>query len=83
MNRRSVAMATAAVLGLVVLAGAPAAAGARLAGDARAAASGGIWRKAIEVPGMAALNRDDNGQTTAVSCASAGNCAAGGIYTDA
>jgi hypothetical protein len=65
-----------------VLAGAPAAAGARLASDARAAASGATWRKAIEVPGMAALNRDDNGQTTALSCASAGNCAAGGIYTD-
>jgi hypothetical protein len=64
----------AAVLRLVVLAGAPAPAGARLAGGARAAASGGTWRKAIEVPGTAALNRDHNGQTTAVSCASAGNC---------
>jgi hypothetical protein len=83
MSRRSVAISIAAVLGLVVLAGTPAVASARLADGPRAAASGGTWRKAIEVPGTAALNRDDNGQTTAVSCASAGNCAAGGIYTDA
>jgi hypothetical protein len=41
----------------------------------------GRWRKAIEVPGIAALNRSD-AQTNAVSCASAGNCVAGGEYTD-
>jgi hypothetical protein len=37
------------------------------------------WGKAIEVPGLAALNKAD-GQVDSVSCASAGNCAAGGIY---
>lgn len=41
----------------------------------------GRWRKAIEVPGIAALNRSD-AQTNAVSCTSAGNCVAGGEYTD-
>jgi hypothetical protein len=41
----------------------------------------GIWGKAQEVPGTAALNQA-NGATTSVSCASAGNCSAGGFYTD-
>jgi hypothetical protein len=81
MNPRAVAVPTAAVLGLVVLAGAPVAAGALPVAGVRAAAAG-TWQKAIEVPGMTALNKDDNAQTTAVSCASAGNCAAGGFYTD-
>jgi hypothetical protein len=81
MNSRVIALLAAAVLGLVVLAGAPVAAEALPAAGVRAAA-GGTWQKAIEVPGMTALNKDDNAQTTAVSCASAGNCAAGGFYTD-
>jgi hypothetical protein len=41
----------------------------------------GTWRNAIEVPGTAALNHGD-AQTTSVSCASSGNCAAGGSYID-
>jgi len=46
------------------------------------AASGGVsWGKAIEVPGTAALNTGGNAAVLAVSCASAGNCAAGGSYT--
>jgi hypothetical protein len=81
MNSRVIALLAAAVLGLVVLAGAPVAAGALPAAGVRAAV-GGTWQKAIEVPGMTALNKDDNAQTTAVSCASVGNCAAGGFYTD-
>jgi hypothetical protein len=41
----------------------------------------GIWGTAIEVPGTAALNKGgDDGIT--VSCGSAGNCGAGGAYTD-
>jgi hypothetical protein len=42
----------------------------------------GIWRRAIEVPGSAALNRGGNAAIAMVSCASAGNCSAGGNYAD-
>jgi hypothetical protein len=45
--------------------------------------SGGSWADAIEVPGTADLNA--SGGTAAldsVSCTSAGDCAAGGYYTD-
>jgi hypothetical protein len=45
-------------------------------------ASDGRWRRAIEVPGLAALNRGGTAQVSAVSCAAAGRCAAGGFYTD-
>ncbi|MDR2984801.1 MAG: hypothetical protein LBV34_08165, partial [Nocardiopsaceae bacterium] len=38
----------------------------------------GHWGMAIEVPGMAALNAGRYAEVTAVYCASAGNCAAGG-----
>ena len=46
-----------------------------------ARAAGAPWGRAIEVPGLGALNKggDANNQ---VSCPSAGNCAAGGYYTD-
>jgi hypothetical protein len=40
----------------------------------------GSWHNAIEVPGMSALNPSRNGQVTALSCAKAGRCSAGGIY---
>jgi hypothetical protein len=42
----------------------------------------GTWRKAIEVPGTGALNIHGDAQTISLSCASAGNCAAGGQYVD-
>jgi hypothetical protein len=42
----------------------------------------GTWRKAIEVPGSGALNADGYAFVNSVSCASAGNCAAGGFYED-
>lgn len=42
--------------------------------------AGGSWGDAEEVPGIAALNIDGIARTTSVSCASAGNCAAGGVY---
>jgi hypothetical protein len=41
----------------------------------------GTWGKAIEIPGIAALNRTD-AEVTAVSCAAAGNCSATGHYSD-
>src|SRR5215471_2416641 len=42
----------------------------------------GTWRKAIEVPGSGALNKGGAADVESVSCASAGNCAAGGFYTE-
>jgi len=42
----------------------------------------GIWHSAIEVPGTSALNTDGLAQVISVSCASAGNCSAGGSYKD-
>jgi hypothetical protein len=46
-----------------------------------ASQSGGSWGKAIEVPGTAALNTSGYATVTSVSCASAGNCGAGGLYS--
>jgi hypothetical protein len=42
----------------------------------------GRWGKAIKLPGSAALNAGGNAQVLSVSCPSAGNCVAGGYYTD-
>ena len=42
----------------------------------------GMWGNAKEVPGTAALNTGGDAAIAAVSCASAGNCGAGGVYTD-
>jgi hypothetical protein len=44
--------------------------------------AGGRWRKAIEVPGTAALNTGGGAFISSVSCAAAGSCAAGGRYRD-
>ncbi|HET7018639.1 MAG TPA: hypothetical protein VFI65_32270 [Streptosporangiaceae bacterium] len=43
----------------------------------------GRWETAIEVPGIAALNVADDSRAFTISCASAGNCVAGGNYVDA
>jgi hypothetical protein len=43
--------------------------------------AGGTWSAAQEVPGTAALNAGGAAGTESVSCASAGNCSAGGHYT--
>jgi len=40
----------------------------------------GTWGNAEEVPGVATLNTGGHAEITSVSCASAGNCSAGGIY---
>ena len=42
----------------------------------------GVWGRAIEVPGLAALSAGRDTGVNAVSCGSAGNCAAGGSYAD-
>ena len=41
----------------------------------------GSWGKAIEVPGLEALNTGREAEVGSVSCGSAGNCATGGYYT--
>jgi hypothetical protein len=40
----------------------------------------GHWGKAFEIPGTASLNAGGDGSVAAVSCPSAGNCAATGTY---
>jgi hypothetical protein len=45
-------------------------------------ASGGTWGTAMEVPGSAQLNEGGHADVTSVSCASVGNCSAGGYYFD-
>src|SRR5262249_56117240 len=42
----------------------------------------GTWDPAREMPGTAALNCGGEAVVSSVSCASAGNCAAGGYYLD-
>jgi hypothetical protein len=42
----------------------------------------GVWGQATEVPGLAALNTGGYGGVNSLSCASAGNCAAGGFYSN-
>jgi hypothetical protein len=53
-------------------------------GDARAVAAptAGLWGRAIAVPGLGALNKGRDAAVGSVSCASPGNCAAGGYYRD-
>jgi hypothetical protein len=43
----------------------------------------GRWGKAVQVPGLAALNKGGNAEVNSVSCATQGGCAAVGSYTDA
>ena len=43
----------------------------------------GSWEAAQEVPGTAALNGKGNAQVLSVSCASPGNCGAGGYFVSA
>jgi cytochrome c551/c552 len=84
--RRAAAMV--AVAGAAAFCSAPltgagaAAAGTHGAAGARAAASGGTWGTAEEVPGIGALNKGGFARISSVSCGSAGNCSAGGIYED-
>ena len=43
---------------------------------------GGRWHRAVQVPGLGALNTGGNAEVRSVSCASRGYCAAVGYYTD-
>src|SRR5215469_4709026 len=49
---------------------------------AGAIARAGIWHTAIEVPGLGSLNKGGRAFLASLSCGSAGNCSAGGAYTD-
>src|SRR5215471_9876675 len=49
---------------------------------ALAAARAGTWGTAIEVPGLGSVDQGGQAQLASVSCASAGNCAASGVYSD-
>ena len=51
------------------------------AGAAPVVAAAGSWGRAIEVPGLAPLNTSGDAGVDSVSCASAGNCVAGGSYS--
>ena len=73
-------VAAAAVCTVLFTGASAAAAGTQAAAAARAAASGGSWGTAEEVPGIAALNKGGSAGINSVSCASAGNCGAGGYY---
>jgi hypothetical protein len=42
----------------------------------------GTWQMASEVAGTATLNQGGRAQVNSVSCATAGHCSAGGVYTD-
>jgi hypothetical protein len=70
----------AAVTALALAALVPAATASAAAATVTSAST---WGSVIEVPGTAALNQDGDSEVTSVSCASAGNCSAGGDYADA
>jgi hypothetical protein len=85
-NRRGTALITAAAACLALAAGSAAAAAnaatAEASSTAQATASSGHWTAAVPVPGLAALNVGQNAALNDIACASGGNCAAGGTYTD-
>jgi hypothetical protein len=80
--QRSATLVFAATLGAAVLAPVSAGATTHAAGAARAPASLAGWGTAREVPGTAALNKGGDANISSVSCASPGNCSAGGEYTN-
>src|SRR6266851_6436816 len=43
---------------------------------------GGVWGKARQIPGLAALNVGGSARVMSVSCPSVGNCGLGGSYLD-
>jgi hypothetical protein len=73
---RTAVIGLAAVLSASVWMGGPASA------SPPGATTASRWGSAQEVPGTAALNTGGNAEINSVSCASAGNCTAGGSYTD-
>src|SRR5258707_6207868 len=47
-----------------------------------AGAPAGSWGRAIEVPGLAALDKVRGAVVVSVSCGSAGDCAGAGVYSN-
>jgi hypothetical protein len=74
------ALIGAVALGLTSLAAGSALAVSTLPARLAQPAAGDTWHTAEEVPGTAALNSGGYASTQSVSCASAGNCSAGGYY---
>jgi uncharacterized repeat protein (TIGR02543 family) len=72
MRRRSLVLGLCGLVGLVGMLG-------TVSGSSAAASS--VWGNAIEVPGTATLN-SAFASVSSLSCATAGNCSAGGSYTD-
>jgi hypothetical protein len=83
-KRSAAALAVVAVaaLGAGVLSAPGAAAGTRAAHPASAAATGGTWGTAEQVPGTAALNTGGTARVVSISCSAAGSCGAGGLYLE-
>ena len=79
MSSRILTVAAVAAVGVASLASGTAAASA---GALVSSPGSHVWRTAIEVPGAAALNQGGQAEIASVSCGSAGNCGAGGSYTD-
>ena len=80
--KRSLQVAVLAAVCPALFAGASAAAPALAATGAHPVAVAGTWGNAKEVPGIEALNHGRS-MIDQISCPSAGNCSAGGTYTDA
>ena len=78
-RRHFVLMLGSAVACCTLLAG-TAMAGTAMAGTSTAPA--GHWGNAKKVPGIGKLEAGGNSETDSVFCATPGNCAAGGTYTD-
>jgi hypothetical protein len=87
MRWRAVMTIAAAMLGAAAVTGAGAAADAGAAtgtgmhAAVSAAAQGGTWGTAAEIPGSNRLNHGGQATIGTVSCASSTNCGAGGSYT--
>ena len=79
MDSRVRTMVAVAAVGVASLASGSAAASI---GAAAASLGSHVWGTAQEVPGTAALNRGGQAGIASVSCASTGECSAGGSYTD-
>jgi hypothetical protein len=78
----AVAAGAVAVCGAIALAVPGAADAGAVSAAPGAVRAAGAWGKAIEVPGLGALNKGGTAWVLSVSCASAGDCAAGGFYSD-
>jgi hypothetical protein len=83
MKRRHLTGAAFVIVGIVASGALPArAAGSRDGGNvaARPVALAGSWGRAIEIPGLSALNTGHGVNISSLSCGSSGNCAVGGSY---